>query len=83
MPKITGIYLVRKANGDVIYIGQAQNIYSRWKNGHHKLSQIIAECGTEAYIDWVEIPTWLLNRAEHAAISFYQPKLNAKTPPIL
>jgi hypothetical protein len=35
------------------------------------------------YIDWVEVPKWLLNRAENAAVSFYQPKLNSKIPPVV
>jgi excinuclease UvrABC nuclease subunit len=83
LPKISGIYKVLDVNGNVIYVGQAKNIHSRWKKGHHKLSEIIAECGVEANIDWAEIPEWLLNRAENAAISFYQPKLNSKTPPVV
>jgi excinuclease UvrABC nuclease subunit len=83
LPKISGIYKVLDANGNVIYVGQAKNIHSRWNNGHHKLSAIIAEYGIEAYIAWAEIPEWLLNRAENAAISFYQPKLNSKTPPVV
>jgi excinuclease UvrABC nuclease subunit len=83
LPKISGIYKVLDANGNVIYVGQAKNIYSRWNNGHHKLSEIIAEYGIEVYIDWAEIPEWLLNRAENATTSFYQPKLNSKTPPVV
>jgi len=83
LPKTSGIYKVLDANGNVIYVGQAKNIHSRWNNGHHKLSQIIAECGLAARIDWVEIPEWLLNRAENAAVSFYNPKLNSKMPPVV
>lgn len=71
------------ANNNVLYIGQAKNIYARWNNGHHKISKIISICGTNAYIKWVEVPEWLLNRAENAAISFYLPPLNSKTPPIV
>ncbi|BAY41923.1 hypothetical protein NIES2111_63190 (plasmid) [Nostoc sp. NIES-2111] len=47
------------------------------------MSEIIAEYGTSAYIDWVEIPEWLLNRAENATICFYKPRLNSKIPPIV
>jgi excinuclease UvrABC nuclease subunit len=83
LPKISGIYKVLDAKGNVIYVGQAKNIHRRWRNGHHKLSEIIAECGAEANIDWAEIPEWLLNRAENAAICFYRPKLNSKTPPVV
>ena len=83
LPKTSGIYKVLDAKGKVIYVGQAKNIHSRWNNGHHKLSQILAECGLAARIDWVAIPEWLLNRAENAAVSFYKPKLNSKTPPVV
>lgn len=83
LPKVSGIYLVRSANGEVVYIGKANNIYQRWKNGHHKFSEIVKECGTEAYISWTEVPKWLLNRAEHSAVSFYKPKLNLKMPSIV
>ncbi len=49
------------AQEKIIYVGQAKNIHKRWNNGHHKLSNIIAECGTDTYIDCVAIPEWLLN----------------------
>lgn len=82
LPKISGIYRVLDADGNVIYIGQSKDIYARWNNGHHKLGEIISECGLTAYITWVEIPEWLLNRAENATLSFYQSRLNSKTPPV-
>ncbi|MCC0176169.1 GIY-YIG nuclease family protein [Waterburya agarophytonicola K14] len=83
LPKISGIYKVIDADNNVLYIGQAKNIYLRWNNGHHKLGKIIARCGLDAYIVWVQIPEWLLNRAENAAIAFYQPPLNMKNSPIV
>jgi len=83
LPKTSGLYKVTNAEGKVIYFGQAQNIHARWNQGHHKLSAILSECGAAAYIEWVEVPKWLLNRAEHAAIRFYQPKLNLKMPPVV
>lgn len=83
LPKTSGIYKVVDASGTVIYVGQAKNIYTRWKNGHHKLGEIISKYGLPVYINWVEVPEWLLNRAENAAIAFYQPELNLKTPPVV
>lgn len=68
LPKISGIYLVKTATCEVIYIGQATNIFHRWKSGHHKLSQIIAEYGVEVFIVCIETPIWLMNRAERAAV---------------
>lgn len=83
LPKISGIYKVVDANNNVLYIGQAKNIHLRWNNGHHKTSKILAMCGANAFIVWVQIPERLLNRAENAAIAFDQPPLNIKTPPIV
>jgi excinuclease UvrABC nuclease subunit len=83
LPPTSGIYKVLDANGSVIYIGQAKNIRDRWQNGHHKLSDIIAEYGVNVCIAWVEVPEWLLNRTENAAVSFYKPKLNLRMPPIV
>jgi excinuclease UvrABC nuclease subunit len=83
LPKTSGIYRVLDADRNVIYVGQARNIHSRWNNGHHKLAEIIAKYGIDVYIDWVVIPEWLLNRAENASFSFYLPNLNSKTPPVI
>jgi excinuclease UvrABC nuclease subunit len=82
LPEVSGVYRVLDANNNVIYVGQARNIRERWKN-HHKLKEIVALCGVDAYIDWVEIPEWLLNRVENTAVCFYQPKLNRKNPPVV
>lgn len=83
LPQCSGVYKVLDSQKNVIYVGQAKNIHKRWNNGHHKLSKIIAEYGIDSYIDWVEVPEWLLNRTENAAISFYKPQLNSKTPPVV
>jgi excinuclease UvrABC nuclease subunit len=83
LPKFSGIYQVIDKEGTVIYVGQAKNIYQRWKNGHHKLSEIINLCGVNAYIESIEVSENLLNRAENMAISHFRPKLNFRTPPIV
>lgn len=83
LPHICGIYKVSNAMGCIIYIGQAKNIHARWNSGHHKLGEIICEYGINVYIEWLEIPEWLLNRAENVAVSFYKPSLNLKNPPIV
>jgi excinuclease UvrABC nuclease subunit len=75
--------LVRAPNGSVIYVGQSQNIYQRWNGGHHKLAQLFMEYGQDIYICWVELPEWLLNRAENAAFEFYKPVLNLRKPSIV
>lgn len=81
LPKISGVYKVLDSQGIVIYVGQSKNIYQRWKSGHEKYVDIVQLCGTDAFICWVQIPKWLLNRAENAAIEFYNPILNKKNSP--
>lgn len=83
LPKICGIYLVCNSHDEVIYVGQAKNIHQRWKNGHHKLSKIVGECGKDAYIKCIEVPEWLLNRTENSICSFYQPKFNKRSTPVV
>ena len=83
LPQVSGIYKVIGIDNKVLYVGQAKNIYQRWHKGHHKISEILSVCGTDAYIEWVEIPEWLLNRAENSAISFYKPPLNRKNVSIV
>jgi len=83
LPQTSGIYLVHDQAGSVVYVGQSQNIYQRWNGGHHKLSELFAKYGKDAYIRWVELPEWLLNRAENAAYEFYKPAFNLKSPPIV
>lgn len=83
LPQVSGVYKVTNATGKVLYVGQARNIYKRWNQGHHKLHEVIAECGVDAFIEWIEVPCWLLNRTENLAVRFYQPKLNRKTPPVV
>lgn len=83
LPEISGIYKVTDAKSNVLYIGQAKNIHRRWNQGHHKIGEILEICDTNAYITCVQVPEWLLNRAENAAIAFYQPILNYRNPPVV
>ncbi len=84
LPRASGIYLVLDGAGQVLYIGQAQNIYQRWNSGHHKMAEILAlEDSATTRIQSILLPCWLLNRAEHAAIASHQPKLNQRMPPVV
>lgn len=84
LPQISGIYKITNHQGKVLYIGQSKNVHQRWKKGHHVLGKIIAKYPvTEIYIEWVQVPEWLLNRAENTAVTFYQPEFNNKTPPLV
>nr|WP_278002586.1 GIY-YIG nuclease family protein [Nodosilinea sp. FACHB-13] len=75
--------MVLHQDGTVLYVGQSKNLYQRWNGGHHKLAQLVANYGNDIYIHWVEVPEWLLNRAESAAFDSYKPVLNLKSPPIV
>lgn len=84
LPASSGIYLVVSGCGTILYIGQAQNIRMRWLKGHHKFAALAARDDfLSIRIRWVNVPQWLLNRAENAAVSHYQPILNQKTPPVV
>jgi excinuclease UvrABC nuclease subunit len=83
LPKICGIYKVIDSQGTVIYVGQSKNIYKRWNDGHQVLPKILKNYQeiSGIYIECIEIPEFLLNRAENLAIKFHQPWLNQKLPP--
>lgn len=84
LPAVSGIYLVLGGDGRVIYVGQSKNIRQRWKQGHHKMTELLARDDFSVIqIRWVQLPCWLLNRAENAAIGFYQPALNGPMPPVV
>jgi excinuclease UvrABC nuclease subunit len=83
LPSCCGIYRVLDAEGRIIYVGQARNIHQRWNRGHHKIGTILDLYRTDVFIDWVELPEWLLNRAENVAVNHYQPSLNTRKPPIV
>lgn len=84
LPRASGIYKVLNPAGVVIYVGQAKNIHKRWKNGHHKYHPVTRKYGDrEVFITWSLMPQWLLNRAENAAVSFYKPEFNQKTPSVV
>ncbi|WP_416349216.1 GIY-YIG nuclease family protein [Leptolyngbya sp. CCNP1308] len=83
LPKTSGIYLVLHQDGTVLYVGQSQNLHQRWNGGHHKLAKLVVDYGNDICICWIELPEWLLNRAENAAFDFYKPALNLKSPPIV
>ncbi len=84
LPTSSGIYLVESGFGTILYVGQAQNIRARWLKGHHKFAVLAARDDfLSIRIRWVNIPKWLLNRAENAAVSHYQPVLNKRMPPVV
>lgn len=83
LPSISGLYLVKNEAGEVVYIGQAENIYARWRKGHHRVIDIIKCCGENCTISWVPVSIEWLNLAERQAIKFYNPILNKRLPSLV
>jgi excinuclease UvrABC nuclease subunit len=86
LPQESGIYKViyvdltiPSPTDIVIYVGQALNLNNRWKR-HEKYPVFITDNynPNELFIEWIEVPEWLLNCAENTAIKFYSPKYNKR-----
>ena len=72
LPKIRGIYLVLKQT-EVIYIGQASNIWQRWQS-HHLISRLWLL--PEIRIAWSEVEGTPLHLIERLLIKRFLPLLN-------
>lgn len=73
LPQTSGVYFV--CNGDqVLYVGQAKNLKSRWKN-HHRFDEILDNYPS-AEIGWFEADPNVLDQHEKAAIETFKPLLN-------
>jgi hypothetical protein len=81
LPSISAIYRVWH-QGQVIYMGQTNNLKKRWQ-AHHILPKLLLKYGTDWTIDWVEIDPSNLNRAEAFAYRFFKPEFNQKDPSAL
>ena len=77
LPEVTGIYFLLSQIGEVLYIGQAQNICDRWK-GHHRTPNVNSTHALK--IAWVEVDSAFLNKVEAAWIKLYCPPLNGVAP---
>jgi GIY-YIG catalytic domain len=77
LPECSGIYFVVDSLSRVVYIGQAENIFKRWKTQHHRkyqIQQIHQE--NPVKIAWLVWNQEDLKVAENYWINFYHPLLN-------
>ena len=77
LPAVSGIYFVRNASGEVVYIGRAVNLRQRWET-HHRARQLKSFTGIT--IAWLAVEDQaLLGEIEAACITHYAPPLNGST----
>jgi hypothetical protein len=77
LPSISGIYYVVDENNLIWYIGQAQNLYSRWRgNSHHRLFQLLSQKKKKFQIYYKAVVTDVLDEIERSEIIKYSPHLN-------
>lgn len=77
LPKVSGIYYVIDETGLVWYIGQAQDIYCRWKGKiHHRLFQLASQKKKKFCIYYRQVERNQLYVIEQEAILKYSPYLN-------
>jgi excisionase family DNA binding protein len=80
LPRVSSVYFVIEADSQIVYIGQAVNLRSRWAAGHHRLD----DCKPTARIAWIEIEDAAMRSgAEYSLICRYRPHLNSNDNPQL
>lgn len=76
LPACQGIYFVA-SNGDVLYIGKAKSLFTRWQS-HHRLTDLEQRPGVT--ISWLQFDgdDALLHEIERACIEYFDPVLNGR-----
>lgn len=75
LPRISGVYFVLDGD-EILYIGQSQNIRSRWMK-HHRLNQLNGMKTENILISWLKIQDLeILPVAEKSLINRLNPLLN-------
>lgn len=77
LPSSPCVYLIRNSAGDVLYVGQSEDLNGGWKNDQ-KLSSLIGEPGLS--LSYLEVPADSLYAVEKALISVFSPPLNDQKP---
>lgn len=74
--KVSAIYFAISATNEVLYIGRAICLYTRWNGQKHHKQEKLEELGN-IKIAWVEVKnSALLPEKEHDFISIFNPPLN-------
>ncbi len=79
LPSCTAIYFVSLDSGELLYVGKAVNLYTRWRS-HHRCKQL--ESLQNVYISWIEVESSVnLDDLEANFIASFQPRLNGTVIP--
>jgi DNA-binding transcriptional regulator YiaG len=77
LPRSSAVYFLIERKSEIVYIGQAANLQSRWASHEY-----IKECKPTARIAWIEIEDRSMRKvAESSLISKYRPRLNRNHKP--
>ncbi|HIK32472.1 MAG TPA: GIY-YIG nuclease family protein [Oscillatoriales cyanobacterium M59_W2019_021] len=86
LPNCTAIYFAIDSHDRILYIGQATNLATRWKNHHRRYQLEDIDRKTPVRIAWVPWNQEGLTEAETLLIKSFQPLLNGtevKSPEII
>lgn len=77
LPSAPGIYFVTNERDDLLYIGQATNLRSRWAGrGHHRYNQLARKGLDKITLSYVLAPVAELDNLERQYIQSLSPLLN-------
>lgn len=73
LPESPSVYFALSASDEILYIGKAKSLLSRWQ-GHHRLEQL--KRFKSVRVAWVEVPEAELDSFERYCIKLHNPPLN-------
>jgi hypothetical protein len=74
LPNVAALYFVLNAQHEVLYIGRAKSLKSRWRS-HHRLADFAPHA--EIRIAWVTVSDhYLLPALEDACLAYFHPPYN-------
>lgn len=75
LPSCQGVYFALAADGAVLYIGKAKNIFTRWLSHHRELGLSARDCVSIAWLAF-DGEAAALDAIEKTCIGFFRPVLN-------
>ncbi|MGB3535572.1 MAG: GIY-YIG nuclease family protein [Microcoleaceae cyanobacterium] len=77
LPNSPGIYFVSDQQNQILYIGQAKNLRSRWGGrNHHRYKQLARKGLDKIYLYYIEVAITELDSLEKLYINQFKPILN-------
>ena len=80
LPETPGVYLAIDGEGNVQYIGQAENLRTRWAYHHRRIELEVNS--SDVRIAWVSVDKPFLKHIEQALIAYFKPCLNNLRNPV-